>query len=66
MTVVDRYRSLGVQIWAESTTMDKGGLAKAQEIMVAGGVLPADKVVPYEKLVTMDFALKAQAKFATE
>ena len=66
MTVVDRYRSLGVQIWAESTAMDKGGLAKAQEIMVAGGVLPADKIVPYEKLVTTDFALKAQAKFATQ
>ena len=66
MTVVDRYRSLGVQIWAESTTMDKAGLAKAQEIMVAGGVLPADKIVPYDNLVTTDFALKAQAKFATQ
>ena len=34
--------------------------------LVVGGVLPADKIVPYEKLVTTDFALKAQAKFATQ
>jgi NitT/TauT family transport system substrate-binding protein len=66
MTVVDRYRTLGVQIWAESTVMDKDGLAKAQEIMVKGGVLPADKIVPYEKLVINDYATKAQAKYATQ
>ena len=62
IAVVNRYRNIGVGIWAESTVMDKAGLAKAQEIMVVGGVLPADKIVPYEKLVTTDYALKAQAK----
>ncbi|MDB5572657.1 MAG: hypothetical protein JWN93_3840 [Hyphomicrobiales bacterium] len=66
MAVVDRYRTVGVQIWAESTLMDKGGLAKAQEIMTVGGVLPADKHVAYEKIVVNDFAVKAQAKFATQ
>lgn len=66
MTVVDRYRKLGVQIWAESTLMDKGGLAKAQEIMVSGGVLPADKIVPYEQIVTTEYAQKAQARLATQ
>ena len=66
IAVVERYRTIGVPIWAESTVMDKGGLAKAQEIMVVGGVLPADKVVAYEAIVNTDFAAKAQAKFATQ
>ncbi|HEY8578464.1 MAG TPA: ABC transporter substrate-binding protein, partial [Beijerinckiaceae bacterium] len=66
IAVVERYRTIGVPIWAETTIMDKGGLAKAQEIMVVGGVLPQDKVVPYEKIVTTDFAAKAQAKLATQ
>ena len=66
IAVVERYRTIGVPIWAESTVMDKGGLAKAQEIRVVGGVLPADKVVPYEAIVNTDFAAKAQAKFATQ
>jgi NitT/TauT family transport system substrate-binding protein len=65
MVVVERYRTLGVQIWAETTVMDRGGLAKAQEIMTLGGVLPKGKSVPYEKIVTTEFADKAQAKLAT-
>lgn len=66
MTVVERYRTLGVPIWAENTIMDRGGLAKAQEIMTIGGVLPAGKSVPYDKIVTTVFADKAQAKLATQ
>jgi NitT/TauT family transport system substrate-binding protein len=65
MVVVERYRTLGVQIWAETTVMDRAGLAKAQEIMTLGGVLPKGKSVPYEKIVTTEFADKAQAKLAT-
>jgi len=61
VTVVERYRELGVPVWAESTVVDPGGLAKAQEIMTVGGVLPAGKTVPYEKIVTTAFAEKAQA-----
>jgi NitT/TauT family transport system substrate-binding protein len=66
IAVVNRYRNIGVGIWAESTVMDKAGLAKAQEIMVVGGVLPANKIVPYEKLVTTEYAQKAQAKLSTQ
>jgi NitT/TauT family transport system substrate-binding protein len=32
--------------------------------MVVGGVLPADKKVAYDKIVTTTFADKAQQKFA--
>lgn len=59
IAVVERYRTVGVPIWADSPIVDKGGLAKAQEIMVIGGVLPADKVVAYDKIVTTAFADKA-------
>ena len=40
------------------------GLAKVQEIMVVGGVLPADKEVAYEKIVATSYAEKAKQKFA--
>ena len=65
IAVVSRYRNIGVNIWADSTIVDKAGLAKAQEIMVIGGVLPADKTVAYENIVTTEFAQKAQAKLGT-
>jgi len=61
ITVVNRYRTVGVPIWATTTMPDKGGLAKAQEIMVLGGVLPEDKKVAFEKLVITTFAEKASA-----
>ena len=64
IAVVHRYRNVGEPIWAESTVVDPAGLAKAQEIMVVGGVLPADKKVAYDKIVTTTFAEKAQQKFA--
>ena len=51
IAVVNRYRSVGVPIWATSTVVNPAGLAKAQEIMVVGGVLPADKKVAYDKIV---------------
>lgn len=66
VTVVNRYRTVGVDIWATSTVMDEGGLAKAQEIMVVGGVLPADKKVPYDKIVINDFANKAEKAMASQ
>lgn len=61
ITVVNRYRTVGVPIWATTVMPDKGGLAKAQEIMVEGGVLTEDKKVPFEKLVVTTFAEKATA-----
>jgi NitT/TauT family transport system substrate-binding protein len=66
IAVVHRYRNLGEPIWAESTVVDPAGLAKAQEIMVIGGVLPADKKVAYDKIVTNAFAEKAQQKYASK
>jgi len=56
IAVVSRYRTVGVPIWATSTIVDPAGLAKAQEIMVVGGVLPADKKVDYDKIVTNIYA----------
>jgi NitT/TauT family transport system substrate-binding protein len=61
IAVVNRYRTVGVPIWATSTMPDKDGLAKAQDIMVEGGVLTADKKVPFDKLVIPTFAEKALA-----
>ncbi|MGZ3295397.1 MAG: ABC transporter substrate-binding protein [Xanthobacteraceae bacterium] len=66
IAVVSRYRTVGVAIWATSTIVDPAGLAKAQEIMVVGGVLPADKKVDYDKIVTNVYAEKAQQKFASK
>jgi NitT/TauT family transport system substrate-binding protein len=66
IAVVHRYRNIGEPIWAESTVVDPAGLAKAQEIMVVGGVLPADKKVGYDSIVTNIYAEKAQQKFASK
>jgi NitT/TauT family transport system substrate-binding protein len=60
VAVVNRFRTVGVPIWATSTIPDEAGLAKAQEIMVIGGVLPPDKKVPYDKLVVTTYAAKAE------
>jgi NitT/TauT family transport system substrate-binding protein len=64
IAVVNRYRTVGVPIWAESTVVDPDGLARLQTIMVSGGVLTADKQVAYDKLVITDYAAKAQKKIA--
>jgi NitT/TauT family transport system substrate-binding protein len=60
VTVVKRYRGTGAPVWSESTVIDRGGLAKLQEIMAMGGVIAPEKVVPYEAIVASDVALKAQ------
>jgi NitT/TauT family transport system substrate-binding protein len=64
IAVVNRYRTVGVPIWADSTVVDRDGLARLQTIMVSGGVLTADKQVAYDKLVTTEYAAKAQKKIA--
>ena len=66
VAVVNRYRTVGVPIWATSTLPDEAGLAKAQEIMVIGGVLPADKKVPFDKLVVTTFSAKAEKAAASQ
>lgn len=64
IAVVTRYRNAGVPLWASSTVVDEGGLMRAQQIMVDGGTLPADKKVAYKQIVTTAYADKAQQKFA--
>lgn len=58
--VVKRYRSVPAPIYSESPVINKEGLQKLQEVMVAGGVLPADKMVSYEAIVAPEFAEKAK------
>ena len=60
VAIMKRYRGTGAPIWSESTLVDRGGLAKLQEVMIAGGVLASDKIVAYEAIVASDMALKAQ------
>lgn len=60
VAIMKRYRNTAAPVWSESTVIHRGGLAKLQEVMVAGGVLASDKVVAYEAIVASDVALKAQ------
>ena len=64
VAIMKRYRGTGAAIWSESTLVDRGGLAKLQEVMIAGGVLAPDKTVAYEAIVASDVALKAQQSLA--
>jgi NitT/TauT family transport system substrate-binding protein len=66
IAVVNRYRTVGVPIWATSTVVDNAGLAKAQEIMVVGGVLPAGKEVAYDVIVDTSYGESATKKFASK
>jgi NitT/TauT family transport system substrate-binding protein len=62
--VIDRFRTAGGPIWSDTPEVDKGGIEKLQDMMVIGGVLPADKKIPYDKIVTTDYAKEAQKKLA--
>jgi NitT/TauT family transport system substrate-binding protein len=59
--VISRYLNAGGPIWATTTEVDKGGIEKLQDLMISGGVLPADKRVPYDVIVTKQYSDKAQA-----
>lgn len=59
--VITRYLKAGAPIWASTTEVDRGGIEKLQELMIAGGVLPADKKVAYDAVVTKVYSDKAQA-----
>jgi NitT/TauT family transport system substrate-binding protein len=60
VAVLKRYRGTGAPVWPESTVIDRGGLAKLQEVMVEGGVLSPAKIVAYDAIVASDIALNAQ------
>ena len=64
VAIMKRYRGTGAPIWSDSTLVDRGGLAKLQEVMIAGGVLASDKIVAYEAIVAPDVAMKAQQSLA--
>jgi NitT/TauT family transport system substrate-binding protein len=61
VAVIKRYMNAGGPIWATTTEVDEGGINKLQELMVSGGVMPADKKVPYNVVVTKEYSDKAQA-----
>jgi NitT/TauT family transport system substrate-binding protein len=66
VSLIDRYRNSGAPIWTSSTVIDKAGLARAQDIMVQGGVLTSDKIVPYEKFVDPKFGEAADKRFGAD
>lgn len=53
--VAERYRSIGA--WAPNPVLTEEGLNRLQDVMIEAGEL--DKRVPYDKLVTTEFAEKA-------
>ena len=56
VTGLHRLRNAGAPILADSPLVDPAGLAKLEEIMVSGGVLPADRVPSYAALMDTRFA----------
>jgi NitT/TauT family transport system substrate-binding protein len=60
VAVIKHYRSVQAPVFSETPVIDKGGLDKLQEVMVVGGTLPKDKVVPYDAIVDRKMAEKAQ------
>lgn len=65
LSVVKRYRHNSEPIWSKTTVVSEEGLAKAQEIMVSGGVLKQEDVLDYGAVVDVSYAEKAQAALAT-
>jgi NitT/TauT family transport system substrate-binding protein len=49
--VVRRYRETRAPLWSESPVIDRQGLAKLEEVIVLGGVMAPEKIVPYEAIV---------------
>jgi NitT/TauT family transport system substrate-binding protein len=58
--VMKRYRETGAPIFSKTPAISRAGLAKLQEVMMIGGVIAADKIVPYEAIVASEFAVEAQ------
>jgi len=59
VATIERFRSSGAPIWVDTPEVSVEGLKKFQEIMVAGGVIAADKVLPYDTIVAPEFARNA-------
>ena len=57
VAIMKRYRGTVIRILVRiDTGRYRAGLAKLQEVMVAGGVLASDKIVAYEAIVATDVA----------
>ncbi len=61
---IKRMRSSGAPIFSADPVLDKDSLAKMQAIMVESGIMPADKVIAFEKLVAPGYGEKAKAAVA--
>jgi NitT/TauT family transport system substrate-binding protein len=64
--VINRHRNAGGPIWTDGPEVAKAGIEKLQEMMILGGVLPADKKVPYDKVVTTTYAKEAEKRLAAK
>jgi NitT/TauT family transport system substrate-binding protein len=64
--VIKRYRGTGAPVYSQSTVIPRDGLIKLQELMVAGGILPAGKIVPYEAIVVTDIGTEAQRRLGAK
>jgi NitT/TauT family transport system substrate-binding protein len=60
--VIRRYRAAGAPVYSESTLIAPDGLAKLQQVMMEGGILPGGKLVPYNAIVITDIATEAQRR----
>lgn len=58
MTAIERYRAIG--LWKTNPTVERSAMETLQDMLVATGMLGADKRVKYEQLVVTDFTSKAQ------
>ena len=58
VTAIERYRTIG--LWKTNPTVEKESMETLQDMLIASGMLSADKRVKYEQLVVQEFALKAQ------
>jgi len=63
LSVVSRFIDNAEPIWSKSSVVSPEGLAKAQEIMVVGGVLAEKDKLPYDTVVDASFADAAEAEF---
>lgn len=64
MGPIKRMRSSGAPIFSVDPVLDKAALGKMQAIMVESGILPADKIVAFEAIVSPAYGEKAKAAAA--
>jgi len=58
VAAVERYRGIG--LWKANPTVEKGAIDALQDMLVASGVLEANKRVAYEAVVVNEFTSKAR------